>query len=108
MAKGYNLTVQLNLQGPNNLNGVVNNINKRLNNIQANVNVKLPTSTLRQIAQVNRNLKQTGKNAADAASGMEKFGKAAGLAVKRFGAFTAATAGFYAITRATQQSLENL
>lgn len=106
MAKGYNLTVQLNLQGPNNLNGVVNNINKRLNNIQANVNVKLPTSTLRQIAQVNRNLKQTGKNASDAASGMEKFGKAAGLAVKRFGAFTAATAGFYAITRATQQSLE--
>lgn len=106
MAKGYNLTVQLNLQGPNNLNGVVNNINKRLNNIQANVNVKLPTSTLRQIAQVNRNLKQTGKSAADAASGMEKFGKAAGLAVKRFGAFTAATAGFYAITRATQQSLE--
>ncbi len=106
MAKGYNLTVQLNLQGPNNLSGVVNNINKRLNNIQANVNVKLPTSTLRQIAQVNRNLKQTGKDAANAASGMEKFGKAAGLAVKRFGAFTAATAGFYAITRATQQSLE--
>ena len=47
MAKGYNLTVQLNLQGPNNVGQVVNNINKKLQNIRADVNVKLPP----QVAQ---------------------------------------------------------
>ena len=106
MAKGYNLTVQLNLQGPSNVNSVVNNLKKQLSGINANVNVQLPNNAIRQIAQVNKSLKQTAKDANVAASGMEKFGQAAGLAVKRFGAFTAATAGFYAITRATQQSLQ--
>ena len=106
MAKGYNLTVQLNLQGPSNVNSVVNNLKKQLSGINANVNVQLPNNAIRQIAQVNKSLQQTAKDANVAASGMEKFGQAAGLAVKRFGAFTAATAGFYAITRATQQSLQ--
>ena len=106
MAKGYNLTVQLNLQGPSNVNSVVNNLKRQLSGINANVNVQLPNNAIRQIAQVNKSLKQTARDANVAASGMEKFGKAAGLAVKRFGAFTAATAGFYAITRATQQSLQ--
>ena len=103
---GYNLTVQLNLQGPSNVNQIVNNINRQLGNIQANVNVNLPASVASQLAKINRQMQQTSKAANDATNGMERFGRAAGLAIKRFGAFTAATAGFYAITRATQQSLE--
>jgi len=106
MAKPYNLTVQINLQGPKNLNNVVNNIQKQLSNIQANVNVKVSPQTARALQGISQQSKQVKASADDAANAMEKFGKSAGLAVKRFGAFTAATVGFYAITRATQQSLE--
>lgn len=106
MAKGYNLTVQINLQGPGNLNSVVNNINKKLSNIQANVNVNMPANVMGQLNQLNRNMKGVQQSANAAASTMENFGKSAGLAIKRFAAFTTATAGFYAVARATQQSLE--
>ena len=106
MAKGYNLTVQINLQGPKNLNSVVGNINKQLNNVTANVKVKVPPKVAQQLNTLNRNMRNVSKNAQTATNSMEKFGKSAGLAIKRFGAFTAATAGFYAITRATSQSLE--
>jgi len=106
MAKGYNLTVQINLQGPKNLNSVVGNINKQLNNVTANVKVKVPPKVAQQLNTLNRNMRSVSKNAQTATNSMEKFGKSAGLAIKRFGAFTAATAGFYAITRATSQSLE--
>ena len=105
MSSAYNLTVQLNLQGPQNLNSVVNQINKKLGNINANVNVNVPGTAIKQIAQVNSGLKQTAQAAKTAQNSMERFGNAAGLAVKRFAAFTTATAGFYAITRATQESL---
>ena len=102
---GYNLTVQLNLQGPRNLNSVVNNINQRLSNIQATVNVQTSPQTAQALQQIANSSRAVQQNADDAANSMEKFGRSAGLAIKRFAAFTAATAGFYAVARATTQSL---
>lgn len=106
MAKGYNLTVQLNIQGPKNLNSVINNINQKLNNVQASVNVKVSPQTAQALQGISQQARQVKASADEASNAMEAFGKSAGLAVKRFGAFTAATVGFYAVTRATQQSLE--
>ena len=57
MAKGYNLTVQINLQGPKNLNSVVGNINKQLNNVTANVKVKVPPKVAQQLNTLNRNMR---------------------------------------------------
>ena len=106
MASGYNLTVQLNLQGPKNVGQIVNNINKQLGNIQANVNIKTSSQAQKAMQGIANSAKQVSSQSQQAATGMEKFGKQAGLAVKRFGAFTAATAVFYGVTRATTQAID--
>jgi hypothetical protein len=41
MAKGFNLTAEINLRGPSNIRQVVGNIRKQLGTINTNVNVKI-------------------------------------------------------------------
>ena len=106
MASGYNLTVQLNLQGPKNVQSIVNNINKQLGGINATVNIKTNASAAKQLQNLANGAKNAATQATQASNAMEKFGKQAGLAVKRFGAFTAATAIFYGVTRATAQAVD--
>ena len=49
MAKGFNLTAEINLRGPSNIRQVVGNIRKQLTGLTANVNVKLNPQTAKQI-----------------------------------------------------------
>jgi hypothetical protein len=53
MAAAFNLTAQLNLQGPTNIGAIVSNIKKQLNNISANVNVKISPGTSQNVAALN-------------------------------------------------------
>jgi chromosome segregation ATPase len=62
MAKGFNLTAELNLRGPANVRQVVSNINKQLKNIKGTVNLTIDPNSAKSIAQVNKNLVQLQKN----------------------------------------------
>lgn len=61
MAKGFNLTAELNLRGPANVRQVVSNINKQLKNIKGFVNLTIDPNSAKSIAQVNKNLVQLQK-----------------------------------------------
>ena len=50
MAKGFNLTAELNIRGPNNLRTVVSNIKKQVGSISANITPTVNRSNIRTIA----------------------------------------------------------
>ena len=83
MANAFNLTAQLNLQGPANITSVVNNIRRQLGNINANVNVVINPNTNRNITALNssfqtfnRTLRDTRTVTRDAASAITALGRA--------------------------------
>ena len=58
MAKGFNLTAEINLRGPSNIRQVVGNIRKQLTGLNANVNININKQTAQNIGAVNNRLKQ--------------------------------------------------
>lgn len=56
MAKGFNLTAQINLKGPNNLKPIVADIKRELGTIQANVSVKLDSKSAKSVNDITRRL----------------------------------------------------
>ena len=54
MAKGFNLTAEINLRGPSNIRQVVGNIRKQLGSINTNVNVQINQKTAKQISTANK------------------------------------------------------
>ena len=80
MAKGFNLTAELNLRGPSNIRQVVSGIRKQLTGINADVNVNINKQTAQNIgqanarlAQINKTLQQTTKNASSASAAFNKL-----------------------------------
>jgi TP901 family phage tail tape measure protein len=56
MAKSFNLTAQINLQGPANLKPVVDNIKKQLSGINTNVNLSIDSKAAKNIDVINKRL----------------------------------------------------
>jgi TP901 family phage tail tape measure protein len=56
MAKGFNLTAEINLRGPANIRTVVADIRRQLGTVSANVNVKVNPASSRNIAGLNQAL----------------------------------------------------
>ena len=54
MARGFNLTAELNLRGPSNIRTVVADIRRQLGTINANVNVRLDPGVARNITAINQ------------------------------------------------------
>jgi len=160
MATAFNLTAQLNLRGPNNVNKIVANIKKQLAGITANVNMKLDPNVAKNVKALDSSLKslnatltKTSTTASSAASAissfgqsvasvniksvpaqinatvasmnnlnkasssiggslnksvteMQEFGKQAGLAIRRFAAFTAVTGVIYSLTNSINQGIQ--
>jgi hypothetical protein len=84
MARGFNLTAEINLRGPSNLRQVVSNLRRQLGSINTNVNVQINQQTSRQITVVNRSFQdfnrtlQQTRNIADAtARSINQLGNAA-------------------------------
>jgi len=147
MASSFNLTAELNLRGPSNLNQVVGNIRKQLSTVsldlkidpRASSNIQGITSNINNLSRALRdaesnaaslnstlrtlgagigsastNIGNLGNNlnnannainnvrtrTAEATSEIEAFGRQAGLAVRRFAAFSIVTGSIYAIARA--------
>jgi TP901 family phage tail tape measure protein len=156
MAKGFNLTAQINLQGPSNVNVIVSNIKKQLGTISANVNLKIDPASAKTVTslnsslnQLNSTLKTTSSSATNAAAAVrdlmsamkgvasikiptqisssltsvasssasaqkalsasrteiEEFGNQAGLAVRRFAAFSTVTSVIYGLTGAISNGI---
>lgn len=74
MAKGFNLTAQINLQGPNNLKVIVADIKRQLGTVGADVKIKLGPEAAKSINSVTTRLKSmndilvTAKNNTDSLS----------------------------------------
>ena len=61
MAKGFNLTAEINLRGPSNLRQVASNIRKQLGNINTNVNFTINTNAnliINLVYEYNINIKK--------------------------------------------------
>jgi hypothetical protein len=54
MARGFNLTAELNLRGPSNIRTIVADIRRQLGTINANVNVRLDPGVARNIGALNQ------------------------------------------------------
>src|SRR5262245_28868281 len=107
----FNLTVALQIQGPVGLDRVLNNIRSKVAGFQAPVNIGINPATVGTLNQVNTglnrlqtNLRATAQAAsataagitamrattADSGSAIERLGSQAGLAARRFIAFSVA------------------
>lgn len=160
MATAFNLTAQLNLRGPNNVNKIVADIKKQLSGITANVNLKLDPNVAKNVKSLDVSLKslnstlartatqgssaasaiasfgravnsvniknipsqinatissmnklnKSGSNTAqsltESATEMQEFGKQAGLAIRRFAAFSAVTGVIYSLTNSINQGVQ--
>lgn len=97
-----NLAAALTLTGPTptNLNQIVSNINRSVGSVNTNLNVGINPAPIRQA----RDLLNEAKNAA------EEFGKAGGLAGRRFASFTLVAGSIFtainAIKTATVEALQ--
>ena len=95
MASAFNLTAQLNLQGPANVGSIVQNIKKQLGNISANVNINVNPQTGKNITALNSAFKnfnatlgQTRIVASDAAKAISSLSQAVNAAGKPLNSLT--------------------
>jgi hypothetical protein len=108
MANSFNVTMMLNVQGPNNLRPVVSALQNQLKNVKGTINFQVSPTTNRNVAALSSNLNAlnvslkvsqgaaaaTGQaiqgvanNVAKASAGVSSFGQNIGLATRRFLAF---------------------
>jgi TP901 family phage tail tape measure protein len=143
----FNLTAELNLRGPSNLNQVVGDIRRQLSTVsldlridpRASSNIQAITGNVNNLSRAlrsaeanasalnaalnnlgsgisgaannlgnlnsninnaNNNINNIRNRTREATNEFEAFGRQAGLAVRRFAAFTVVTGSIYAVTRA--------
>lgn len=99
VAQRFILTAQLQLAAPNNVRQIVSQINRGLQGITANVNINVRGVT-QQLRTVQTGLRNVSRAATVATNDMERFGEQSARAIRRFGAFTFATATFIKLTNA--------
>lgn len=93
------LTAQLQLQAPNNVGQVVQQIQNQLNGINVNIQVKGSQQAQKQIQQVTNSTNQ-------ATTAAERMGKAFALSIRRFAAFSIATRGVGLFTSSLSNAIQ--
>ena len=78
MANSFNLTAQINLQGPKNLKKISSDIKKQLGNIQADVNLKLDPKSAKNIKTVTKALKNLSTVAKNTKGNLSALNKTLG------------------------------
>ena len=80
MAKGFNLTAEINLRGPSNIRQVVSGIRKQLQGVNTSLNININKKNIQGISQansrlaaVNKTLQITTKNASSATAAFNKL-----------------------------------
>ena len=93
------LTAQLQLQAPNNVGQVVQQIQNQLNGINVNIQVQGSQQAQKQIQQVTQSTNQ-------ATTAAERMGKAFALSIRRFAAFSIATRGVGLFTSSLSNAIQ--
>ena len=102
MAERFNLTAQIQLQAPTNVNQVVGNIRKQLSGITANVQVK---GNARGLAQINKQMQGVSKSAGSASKNVNNLSRNLSEAARRFSVITVATGTMLALARAMKDGV---
>ena len=102
MAERFNLTAQIQLQAPTNVNQVVGNIRKQLSGITANVQVK---GDARGLAQINKQMQGVSKSAGSASKNVSNLSRNLSEAARRFSVITVATGTMLALARAMKDGV---
>lgn len=154
MAKAFNLTAQINLQGPANIRPIVSNIKKQFSDIKADLKLNIDPKANTKIASITKGIqslktsidaatvsvnklniglttlgsslgkiqsisgtvnnsigkvstssKSAAKAAREAATEIQAFGDAAGLALKRFAAFSAVSTVIYGLVNSINDAV---
>jgi len=98
----FNLTGQLQLQQPRNLQSTLKKIQDYFGNIGANVNVRVNT---RQIKEASSAIGLVNTEAIAATKSTGELGKTLGIAARRFGAISIATGTFLSLVRSIKNSV---
>ncbi len=77
MANSFNLTAQINLQGPKNVKSVVSNIKKQLKGISVDVELKVDKNASKDIKNLTKNLGNLNTAAQRAKTNLQQLGAAA-------------------------------
>jgi TP901 family phage tail tape measure protein len=91
MAKGFNLTAELNLRGPANIKKVVADIRRQLGTVQANVNVNFSANAIKNSAALNKTLKDLNGTLRNTVSVATKSSQAINNLSKTFATFGSVT-----------------
>lgn len=102
MAQAFNLTAQLQLQAPGNVDQVVNQIRRQLKPVGIQVNIQ----NAKNIAQANKSLSSFNKNAQASTKSMNQLNRTLQESARRFSVITIATGSFLALANAFKNSVK--
>ena len=103
MAQSFNLTAQLNLQSPNNVNQVVNDIRRQLKPI--GVDVKL--NGARNLSQANKDMDAFSKSSKGAGRNVGNLNKQLAESARRFSIITVASGSFLALANSVKKAVKS-
>jgi hypothetical protein len=108
----FNVNGRVQLQGPTNVSQLVSQINRQLSGINARVQISVDTSSLSRLNNFQTAISGLSNSAGivknhidDATKAMIGFGEQAGLASRRFAAFSLAASTMIGFVVATKQGI---
>ena len=107
MANSFNLTAQINLQGPKNVKQVASQIKKQLGNISADVNITVDKNASKNVGQLNKNLIALKKNALAARGALAQLGSTAKSVTGQYKQLSSASSKLSDITKKNNSDFKN-
>jgi hypothetical protein len=104
MAQAFNLTAQLQLQSPRNVNQVVNDIRRQLKPVGVQVKIE----NTRNLARANKDLAAFSRNARNSNKNMSELNRTLQESARRFSVITIATGSFLALANSFKSLLKYL
>ena len=107
MANSFNLTAQINLQGPKNVKQVASQIKKQLGNISADVKITVDKNASKNVGQLNKNLIALKKNALAARGALAQLGSTAKSVTGQYKQLSSASSKLSDITKKNNSDFKN-
>ena len=106
MANSFNLTAQINLQGPKNVKQVASQIKKQLGNVSVDVKLSVAKNAGKSIGQLNKNLIALRKNAIAAQTSLAQLGATAKTATGHYRKLSDASSKLASVTAKSNTSFK--
>lgn len=101
----FSITSKINLLRPANIDSVSNFIRNKLENINVQVKSSIDRKVHSDIHQLNQSFRKTQLEVDKASDSMESFGRQTAITIRRFGAYTLVTAGFFRFVSSLNQGI---